>query len=126
MFVIPEQDPSEAVATARFLEANGINGAWIGDSPPMGWGDVYATLALCASATTKLKLWTGVTNALTRHASVTANAIATVQRLSGGRAGLGIGTGDSAVRRVGFKPAKLQALADYIAAVRSICGERGI
>src|SRR5687767_9104448 len=97
MFVFPDQDPREAVATARFLDASGLNGAWIPDSPPMGWADVYVTIALCASATSRLRLWTGVTNALTRHASVTANAIATAYQLSGGRVALGIGTGDSAL-----------------------------
>ncbi|MSQ71949.1 MAG: LLM class flavin-dependent oxidoreductase [Betaproteobacteria bacterium] len=125
MFVIPEQNPRNAVETARFLDDHGFNGAWIGDSPPIGWGDVYATLALCAGATSRIKLRTGVTNPLTRQAMVTANAIITIDRISNGRAQLGIGTGDSAVRALGLKPAKFSVVIDYIAEVRRICADRG-
>jgi 5,10-methylenetetrahydromethanopterin reductase len=125
MFVIPEQDTRNAVETVRFLDENGFDGAWLGDSPPIGWGDVYATLALCAEATTRIKLRTGVTNPITRQSMVTANAIITIDKLSNGRAHLGIGTGDSAVRAQGMKPAKFSVVIEYIEEVRRICAERG-
>lgn len=126
MFVIPEQDPRNAVETARYLDANGYGAAWIGDSPPISWGDVYATLALCSQATSRVRLRTGVTNPLTRQATVTANAIITIAKLSGGRADLGIGTGDSALRALGLKPSTLAGLARYVEEVRGICRDRGV
>ena len=59
--------------------------------------DPYVKMGGWAVATERLKLSTGVTNPLTRHPAVTATAAATVQSISGGRAVLGIGRGDSAL-----------------------------
>lgn len=61
-------------------------------------------LTLAARATTRLGLGTGVTNPLTRHAAVTAGAIASLQEISDGRAMLGIGRGDSSLFNIGHKP----------------------
>jgi 5,10-methylenetetrahydromethanopterin reductase len=52
---------------------------------------------VAAGQTTRIRLGTGVTNPFTHHAAVTAFAIATVHAVSGGRATLGIGRGDSAL-----------------------------
>jgi 5,10-methylenetetrahydromethanopterin reductase len=67
-----------------------------------------------------MELGTGVTNPLTRHPTVTANAIAALSELSGGRALLGVGAGDSAVYGVGWKPARVaevEAALDFFRAV---------
>ena len=118
VLVLPEPDLEVTLDLVRFLERSGFHCAWIADSPPLGWPDVYVTLGLCSAATSRIRLGPGVTNPLTRHASVTANALVTIQRLSGGRADLGIGVGYSAVLAVGMKPATLQTLADYVADLR--------
>ena len=55
-------------------EELGYESAWIADSQ-MIWSDVYATLALAASRTSRIKLGTGVAVAGTRIAPVTASAI---------------------------------------------------
>jgi 5,10-methylenetetrahydromethanopterin reductase len=123
--VVPEPELANTVDLVRFLEASGLHCAWVADSPPLGWPDVYMTLGLCSAATSRIALAPGVTNPLTRHASVTANAMLTLHRLSRGRAALGIGVGYSAVRAVGLKPATLQALTDYIGECRrtfAACG----
>jgi 5,10-methylenetetrahydromethanopterin reductase len=120
VLVIPEPDLDVTVDLVRFLERSGFHRAWIADSPPLGWPDVHVTLGLCAAATSRIRLGPGVTNPLTRHSSVTANALVTLHRLSGGRADLGIGVGYSAVRAVGMKPATLGALADHVADVRRV------
>jgi 5,10-methylenetetrahydromethanopterin reductase len=49
---------------------------------------------------------------------VTANAVATLDELSGGRAILGIGVGDGSVRLIGDRPAKLEHLAEAISLIR--------
>ena len=118
--VLPDPDLKVTLDLVRFLETNGFHCAWIGDSPPLGWPDVYVTLALCSAETSRITLAPGVTNPITRHPSVTANAVVTIHRLSGGRAGLGIGVGYSAVRAAGLKPATIQALAEYVADLRRI------
>ena len=116
--VVPEPDLALTVDLVRFLESSGFHAAWIADSPPLGWPDVYVTLGLCATATSRIRLGPGVTNPITRHGSVTANALATLQRLSGGRAELGIGVGYSAVLAAGLRPATVAQLAEYVGELR--------
>jgi 5,10-methylenetetrahydromethanopterin reductase len=71
--------------------------------------DPYVLMGAWAFVTERLKLSTGVTNPLTRHPAVTAASAATLHAISGGRAVLGIGRGDSALAYLGFAPAKLSA-----------------
>ena len=70
-------------------------------------GDPYVALAMAATATTRLSLGTGVTNNVTRQPAVTAWSIASIQRLSDGRAVLGIGRGNSALAHLGRAPSRL-------------------
>lgn len=65
--------------------------------------DVYAMMALAAINTHRIKIGHGVTVPLIRHPSVTANATATIDELSGGRVFLGIGIGGNALRSMGVK-----------------------
>ncbi|MFN2628101.1 MAG: LLM class F420-dependent oxidoreductase [Gaiellaceae bacterium] len=55
--------------------------------------DAWTTLAGLAARTTRLRLGTLVSPVTFRHPSVLANAVATVDQISGGRAELGIGAG---------------------------------
>ena len=115
--------PRGSARTARELEAAGWDGMLVVDSQNLS-GDPYVALAMAASATTRLGLGTGVTNCVTRHASVTASSIASVQRLAGGRAVLGIGRGDSALAHLGRAPARLPAFARYLRQLRAyLAGE---
>ena len=59
------------------LERDGVNRIWVIDSQ-LAMKDVYAGLVVAALNTTRVGLGTGVTNAVTRHPTVTANAIAAV------------------------------------------------
>jgi 5,10-methylenetetrahydromethanopterin reductase len=106
-------------------EAGGFDTLWMPDSP-MLYRDPYATLAVLARETRNARLGTLATNPLTRHAAVTANAILTVHELSGGRAILGIATGDSAVRRIGAKPVRLADLEQSIGELRELLAGRPV
>ncbi len=99
--------------TAERLEETGWDGWALVDSQNLA-PDPYILLALAATTTEHLKLATGVTNPLTRHPAVTANAIATVQAASSGRAVLGIGRGDSSLAHLGLAPAHLAAFERYL------------
>ena len=66
--------------------------------------DVFGSLYLAASATSRLELGTAVTNLLTRHPAVIASSFATLHHVSGGRAHIGVGRGDTALELVGIKP----------------------
>ena len=55
--------------------------------------EVDAMMTLAAANTKRILIGQGVTDPVTRHPQVTANASATIDELSGGRAFVGIGTG---------------------------------
>jgi 5,10-methylenetetrahydromethanopterin reductase len=126
IFLIPNLDLRVTMDTASLLDGSPIDGIWVADSPPTHWRDVYATLALCGSRTSRINLGTGVTNAVTRHPTVTAGAIATVEHLAPGRARLGIGVGDAAVKGAGIKPATLKQLVAYVELVRFWLEKRNV
>jgi 5,10-methylenetetrahydromethanopterin reductase len=95
------------------IEAAGWDGMLVVDSQNLS-GDPYVSLALAGAATTRIGLGTGVTNSVTRHAAATATAITSVNRVSNGRAVLGIGRGDSALAHLGRAPARLAQFERYL------------
>ena len=105
--------PGRVAQTAQRLEDAGWDGWALVDSQNLA-PDPYVHLGLAASATSTLKLATGVTNPLTRHPAAAATAMATVQAESGGRAVLGIGRGDSSLAHLGLAPASLQTFERYL------------
>ncbi len=94
--IITWADPWASVSgigvVAREAEAIGFSTLWIWDTT-IYTKDAYIALAVAAQATNKIKLGPGVSNPLTRHISVIANGIATLDDLSNGRAVLGVGRG---------------------------------
>lgn len=88
------------------LERRGVEELWLIDSQ-LAMKDVYVGLALAAGRTERMRLGTGVTNLVTRHPTVTANAIAAIAELSNGRALLGLGAGDSSVYGLGARPSRV-------------------
>src|SRR3954454_19344803 len=98
------------------VEGDGWDGLAVTDSQTNN-GDAFCALSVAATATERIKLTTSATNAVTRHPSVVAGAIASVHAESGGRAVLGIGRGDSSVRSIG-RP--LMPLGEFKSAVAQI------
>jgi 5,10-methylenetetrahydromethanopterin reductase len=117
---IPACQPATAVADAVVqAERDGFEYAWIPDSQLL-WRDPWVALGTAAPRTSSIILGTNVTNPLTRHASVTASAAAAVEEMSPGRFVLGIGSGDSSVRVMGWKTAKISELDEYVSIFRSL------
>ncbi len=94
--------PEQLVRHARLAEQAGFDMAvvsehfhpWVDDASASGFA--YATIAAMAQATERLEFTTGVTTPLWRfHPAVVAQAAATLDRLSGGRFTLGVGTGEN-------------------------------
>jgi len=110
--------PRESLADwSRFtveLEQRGVEELWLIDSQ-LAMKDAYIGLALAAGQTESMRLGTGVSNLITRHPTVTANAIAAIAELSGGRALLGLGAGDSAVYGLGERPSKVAEVEEGLA-----------
>lgn len=98
----PQAPVSDIGVVAREAEAMGFSTLWIWDTP-IYTKDAYVALAIAAQVTTKIKLGPGVSNPLTRHISVIANGIATLDDLSDGRVVLGVGRGaPGSANAVGF------------------------
>jgi alkanesulfonate monooxygenase SsuD/methylene tetrahydromethanopterin reductase-like flavin-dependent oxidoreductase (luciferase family) len=103
----------------RYAEDLGYDRAWVPDSQ-MIWSDCYATLALAAANTKRIKLGTGVAIPGTRIAPVTAHSIASISRLAPGRTVLGIGTGHTAMRVMGMDPMKVRDFREYLRVVKQL------
>ncbi len=121
--ISPRQTLAGWVELAGELERSGVERLWLIDSQ-LAMKDVFAGLYLAASATKRMELGTGVTNPLTRHPTVTANAVAALSELSNGRALLGLGAGDSAVYGLGWRPAKVAVVEEALAFFRSVLSGR--
>jgi len=113
----PCASPTAVAACARAAEDANFGIAWLPDSQFI-WRDVWASLALTATATKKILIGTCVTNFETRHASVTAAAASTIEELAPGRMLLGVGTGDSSIKTLGLRPTKLELMREQIELVR--------
>lgn len=111
--ISPRQSFDSWAAFVAELEADGVRRIWVIDSQ-LAMKDVYAGLVVAALHTKRAGLGTGVTNAVTRHPTVTANAIAAVAEISNGRAVLGLGAGDSALYGIGLKPQKVAEVEEAI------------
>jgi len=111
---------SEFVAA---LEAEGVRRMWVIDSQ-LAMKDAYAGLTVAAMSTKRIGLGTGVTNAVTRHPTVTANAIAAIGEISRGRAFLGLGAGDSALYGAGLKPQKVAEVEEAVNFFRAVLAGR--
>jgi 5,10-methylenetetrahydromethanopterin reductase len=103
---------------ARRAEDEGWTGVGLPDTQNK-LPDPYVAMTVAGLATSRLRLATSVTNPFTRNAAVTASAISTVQSETGGRALLGIGRGDSSLAHLGFAPAPVAVLSDYLRRVQA-------
>jgi 5,10-methylenetetrahydromethanopterin reductase len=106
------------------IEAAGFDGAGILDSQMLA-RDAFVILGQAATHTSRLALFPAVTNPITRHASVLAGAILTVEELAPGRVKFVIGTGYTSASTIGRKPATLAEIRQCVLTVRKLlAGER--
>jgi len=115
--IVDPYDWGRTAYLAQLAERHGFSSFWLPDSP-MLFADVYMALTVVATSTARMQLGPCVTSPGTRHPSVTANAIVTLDEISEGRAVLGFGRGDSAARLTGGKPARLKELESQIQTLR--------
>ena len=112
-------DPAGFGELAHWVESLGYDDLWITDSS-LHAGEVYVYATLALQATSRLRVGTAVTNPLTRHPAITANAAATLARLAPGRFVCGIGVGDSPLPEIGVKVAKVDTLVESVAIMRRL------
>ncbi len=117
--IVPNRSLPDCVKLGQLAEEAGYTGFWVADSHSV-FRDAYMVLSNTAVATKSIQLAAGVTPTPTRHPAAIANAWATLQELSGGRAILGLGVGDSAVRNLGLKPERLAAFEQKLTTIRAL------
>jgi len=115
----------EAVERAVRAEQLGFEAIFFADSH-MNNVDPYQAMALCAKETNKIRFGTAVTNMVYRDPSITANSFATLNEISGGRAIIGLGTGDGPVYSLGRTATKLAEFENGLRTIRDLLHDRGI
>ena len=121
-FGINRQDaetPARFAEDVARIETLGWDCVWLPDSQ-LRRRDTYVLLAAAALATESIQLGTLIVNPITRHPSVTASSIATIDELAPGRVSLGFGAGDTAVRLSGLRPARVGEMEDAIVLMRKL------
>ena len=109
----------ELMTLIQSIEAAGFDGAGILDSQMLS-RDAFLILGQAATHTSRLALFPAVTNPFTRHASVLAGAIQTVEELAPGRVKCVIGTGYTSASTIGRKPATLAEMRACITTVKAL------
>ncbi len=112
-------EPTEWIDLVRRIEVLGFDDLWITDSS-LHAADCYVYAALALEATSRIRVGTAVTNPLTRHPAITANAFRSLVHLAPGRVACGIGVGDRPLGELGLPMAKLETLRTTIGALRSL------
>jgi 5,10-methylenetetrahydromethanopterin reductase len=104
LLLLPSHPAGRLAEMAQLAERTGYDYLWLADE--RFFREVYASLTLCALRTERIKLGPCVTDPYSRHAALTAMAIATLDEISGQRAVLGLGAGVSGFRELGIARAK--------------------
>src|ERR687897_1747119 len=121
--VLPDPPHGRFLELIQLAERHGFEYGWTYDSHIL-WQESYATLALAADRTERLKLGHFVTNPGIRDPTITASWYATMQDISDGRMVMGIGRGDSSRRVVGLKPVKVAEFEKRCAMIKDLMNGR--
>ena len=100
-------------------EELGFSSAWFYETQLLN-PDVFICMALAAEKTERIRLGTGVLVPSNRIEPVTANALASLNRLAPGRIDFGVGTGFTARRTMGLGAIPLARLRTYVERVRQL------
>ena len=100
-------------------EKLGYDFAWLPDSPLMR-SNIWAMMAIAVQQTQRIRLGTGLAIPGLRLAPVAANGIATINRLAPGRVFFGTGTGNTAMRTMGQRPARVAEFKEYLRVIRAL------
>jgi 5,10-methylenetetrahydromethanopterin reductase len=114
---VPREDLGRVADLVKMAEDYGAEAIGTYDSAFIG-DDAYVRTALIAAASTRARVGLRPTNPLTREPQVMASFLASIDSLTGGRAFMDFGSGDSAVLNIGYKIATRARIEDYVNCVR--------
>ena len=106
-------------------ESLGFHAAWFYDTQLLN-PDVFVCMALAAHETSRIRLGTGVLVPTNRIEPVTANALASLNRIAPGRIDFGVGTGFTARRTMGLGAISLKDTRRYIERVKALLAGRTV
>jgi 5,10-methylenetetrahydromethanopterin reductase len=109
----------DAYKTVKRAEELGFTHAWFYDTQLLA-PEIHISMALAAEHTERIKLAMGVAVPSNRIAPVTANGLATLNKLAPGRIVFGSGTGFTARNTMGLPPMKLGDLREHLRVVRAM------
>ena len=109
----------DAWRVVKRAESLGFSHAWFVDTQ-MLCADLFASMAVAAVHTERIRLGTGVLVPSNRIPPVTANGLATVSRLAPGRIDFGVGTGFTARNTMGLGAMRLADLREHVRVVRGL------
>lgn len=104
---------------AKRAEELGFTHAWFYDSASLQ-ADAFVAMGAAAIKTSTIKLCTGVLTPSNRLPTVTASALASLNKLAPGRIIAGYGTGFTARRTLGLPPVTQKTMENYIRAVEGL------
>ncbi|MGN9783096.1 LLM class flavin-dependent oxidoreductase [Nonomuraea sp. ZG12] len=108
---------------AAKAEELGYDSFWVYDTPMVN-GDPFVGLALCAKATSRIRLGVGVTSPALRSAPASAAALSSLNALAPGRIICGVGTGNTARRTLGMKPTTMATLERFTRQLQDLTAGR--
>lgn len=110
---------SDSWRVVRRAEELGYHYAWFYDTQLLS-ADVFVAMAAAAMKTSKIRLGTGVLIPSNRIPAVTANALASLNKLAPGRIDFGVSTGFTARRSMGLPAIRLDEMRDHIRVVEGL------
>lgn len=116
-------EPTRFAAAAAAAEAAGLDAFAVAERVADGFALAQAAVA----ATHRIEIGTAVANARLRHPALVAMTAATLDELSGGRFGLGLGVANVALNEttLGLDPvAPVGFMREYVEVVRSVLAQR--
>ena len=122
--ILGTQPVPTIVKQVQLAESLGYDTAWIADSH-LVCRELWVTLTACALATSRIRIGPGITVPHTRHISVTASALASLDEIAEGRVVVGVGTGGSAAQTMGLtlaETARVGTLEHMATSLRRLLG----
>lgn len=113
-------EPVEKIGPLCQLLDRGFTHLWMGDVVGGMPFDQVVTMTIAALHTKRVKIGTSVTGPYVRHPLINANAMATLDVLSGGRAILGLGGGAPWVKTMAVPVAPIKVLEDTVHLTRQL------
>ncbi|MEL0090446.1 MAG: LLM class flavin-dependent oxidoreductase [Rhodospirillales bacterium] len=113
------QDRAKLAELIRIIDSAGVDMISTYDSSFLG-GDAYVRATLIAEHTENAMVGVHPTNPLTREPQIMGGFLGSLDALTEGRAFVGIGSGDSAVYNIGYKPATRARIEDYVTCMRDL------